>query len=507
MICDSPPPNECVDVGFLKIYDTNGSCADGVCTYTYQLIPCNDPPDACHQAAGHCTGASCQYDPVTACIDSDGCCPPGCAGQDDDCPAQSSWDRAYGGSDHYMAYSIQQTSDGGYILAGDTYSFDEAGYSNIDLWVLKLDASGNAAWQKTYGGDEGGWEQDWARSIQQTSDGGYIVAGYTTSFDAVYYDAWVLKLDASGNAAWQKTYGGERFDWVYSIQQTSDEGYIMAGKTDSFGAGWGYPYDAWVLKLDASGNAAWQKTYGGSGYDWAYSIQQTSDEGYIVAGKTDSFGVDGCDTWVLKLDASGNAAWQKTYGGSNSDMAYFIQQTSDDGYILAGETKSFGAGDYDAWVLKLDASGNTAWQKTYGGSMYDMASSIQQTSDGGYILAGNTDSFGAGGRDTWILKLDASGNVAWQKTYGGSDSDWASSVQQTSDWGYVVAGGTKSFGAGDYNAWVLKLEVDGVISGSCPDGIGADTNAVVASTSVSPENSTATTETPNTMVGDTDVVP
>jgi hypothetical protein len=415
-----------------------------------------------------------------------------------DASGNVAWQKTYDGSSTDLANSIQQTLDGGYILAGYTYSFGAGG----DMWVLKLDASGNAVWQKTYGGSD----FDMANSIQQTSDGGYILGGNTYSFGAGDRDAWVLKLDASGNAAWQKTYGGSDWDSAYSIQQTSDGGYILAGYTGSFGAGNG---DTWVLKLDASGNVAWQKTYGDSEIDRAKSIQQTSEGGYILAGETESFGAVYSDAWVLKLDASGNVAWQKTYGGSDYDWANSIQQTSDGGYILAGETESFGAGEIDMWVLKLDASGNAAWHKTYGGSDFDSANSIQQTSDGGYILAGDTYSFGAGAgkNDMWVLKLDVGGNAAWQKTYGGSDYDVASSIQQTSEGGYILAGDTNSFGAGDDDAWVLKLEADGVISGSCPDGIGADTYVVATSTSVSTENSTATAETSNATVGDTNVVP
>ncbi len=225
----------------------------------------------------------------------------------------------------------------------------------------------------------------------------------------------------------------------------------MAGETESFGAG---IYDVWILKLDANGNVVWQKTYGGADYDHAYSIQQTSDGGYIVAGETWSswsFGAErNGDAWVLKLDANGNVQWQKRYGGADSDIASFIQQTSDGGYIVAGRTDYFGAGDFDfdVWVLKLDANGNVQWQKRYGGPGWDWASSIQQTSDGGYIVAGYTDSFGAGYFDVWVLKLDASGNVQWAKTYGGADYDHANSIQQTSDGGYIVAGETYSFGAG-----------------------------------------------------------
>jgi uncharacterized delta-60 repeat protein len=357
----------------------------------------------------------------------------------------------FGGSNDDEAYSIQQTSDGGYIVAGYTNSFG-AGYS--DFYIIKLDASGNKVWKKTYGGSS----DDWARSIQQTSDGGYIVAGETSSFGAGYSDFYIIKLDANGNKVWQKTYGGSSYDVAYSIQQTSDGGYIVAGETYSFGVGGS---DFYIIKLDAYGNKIWEKTYGGSSDDYAYSIQQTSDGGYIVAGDTSSFGAGYYDFYIIKLDAYGNKIWEKTYGGSSDDWASSIQQTRDGGYIVAGGTSSFGAGYYDFYIIKLDASGNKVWEKTYGGSSEDYARSIQQTSDGGYIVAGDTESFGAGYYDFYIIKLDAYGNKIWEKTYGGSDRDYAYSIQQTSDGGYIVAGGTYSFGAGKYDFYIIKLDANG----------------------------------------------
>ena len=390
---------------------------------------------------------------------------------------QQKWTHSFGGSNSDYAYSIQQTSDGGYIVAGYTCSF---GAGSDDFWVLRLDSSGSVDWQKTYSGAG----VDYAFSIQQTSDGGYIIAGFTYSFGAGYSDFWVLKLDSSGNITWQKTYGGTSYDYAESIQQTSDGGYIVAGRTYSFGAGY---VDIWVLKLDSSGNVSWQKTYGGSGYDEAYSIKQTSDGGYVVAGYTDSFGAGSDDIWVLKLDSSGSVIWQKTYGGPSDDEARSIQQTSDGGYIVAGHTHSFGAGSYDFWVLKLDSSGNISWQKTYGGTSYDFAYSIQQTSDGDYIVAGEEASFGESSTAIWVLKLDSSGNVIWQKTYGGSSGDGARSIQQTSDGGYIVAGITYSFGAGLGDFWVLKLNSQGI---SC--NIRENTSIAPASTSITPATSTAT---------------
>jgi type II secretory pathway pseudopilin PulG len=203
---------------------------------------------------------------------------------------------------------------------------------------------------------------------------------------------------------------------------------------------------------------SWQKTYGGSGYDSASSIQQTKDGGYIFAGWTESSGAGGKDVYIIKLDKNGNKVWEKTYGGSGDDSASSIQQTSDGGYIVAGWTRSFGAGGSDIYIIKLDGNGNSVWERTYGGIKDDEAYSIQQTTDGGYIFAGWTESLGAGGRDVYIIKLDENGNKIWEKTFGGSDWDTAYSIQQTTDGGYIVAGRTDSFGEGYWDVYIIKLD-------------------------------------------------
>jgi len=258
-----------------------------------------------------------------------------------------------------------------------------------------------------------------------------------------------------------KTYGEAYNDKAYSVHQTSDGGYIVAGSTYSFGVDSG---DIFLIKMDANGNVIWAKTYGGINDDVASSVQQTSDGGYIVAGYTDSFGAGYDDIFLIKTDANGNIVWAKTYGGIYWDRTFSVQQTSDSGYIVAGYTASFGAGYYDFFLIKTDANGNIIWAKTYGGTLWDQAYSVQQTSDGGYIVAGYTDSFGAGGWDIFLIKIDANGNIIWAKTYGGTLWDQAYSVQQTSDGGYIVAGWTLSFGPGDI--LLIKTDVNGNI-GSC----------------------------------------
>jgi uncharacterized delta-60 repeat protein len=385
--------------------------------------------------------------------------------------------------------SIQQTTDGGYIVAGNTQSF---GAGVDDFWILKLNSDGTIAWQKTYGGTN----TDWARSIQQTSDGGYIVAGETWSFGAGEWDYWVLKLNSDGTVAWQKTYGGSSSDYANSIQQTSDEGYIVAGETWSFGAG---EYDYWVLKLNSDGTVAWQKTYGGSSSDYANSIQQTSDGGYIVAGWTWSFGA--ANFWVLKLNSDGTVAWQKTYGGSSSDEAYSIQQTSDEGYIVAGRTYSSGADDWDFWVLKLNSDGTVAWQKTYGG---DEARSIQQTSDGGYILAGTTYS-SISYEDILVLKLNTDGAVAWQKTYDTGGNDYLRFIRETTDGNFVLVGWNECpYYSDSADLIIIKIDANGEIPGC--NIVGSfeanvtDTLAIIADTNVIPQESSV-------VPSDTDVLP
>lgn len=270
-----------------------------------------------------------------------------------------------------------------------------------------------------------------------------------------------MKLSPDGTVEWQKTYGGINLDEASSIQQTNNGGYIVAGHTTSYGAG---HYDFLTLKISANGAVEWQKTYGGVRFEWAEFVQQTGDGGYIVTGKTESFGAGLDDFWVLKLSPDGVVEWQKTYGGVGSEEANSIQHTSDGGYIVAGDTSSFGAGLLDAWVLKLSPEGMVEWQKTYGGVGHDKAYSIKQTGDGGYVVACWTESFGAGLDDFWVLKLSSDGVVEWQKTYGGLNCEWAYCIQQTHDGGYVVAGETVSFVMETQEIWVLKLKPDGSIS-------------------------------------------
>ena len=258
------------------------------------------------------------------------------------------------------------------------------------------------------------------------------------------------------------------------------------------------------MKLDGAGTVVWNRIYFGTSADNANSIQQTSDGGYIVAGQT------GSDAWVLKLDGAGSFVWQKAYGGPEI-LKERIRSGRHPTEVMSspdGRDPS-GAGSDDAWVLKLDGGGDIVWQKAYGGLNADNARSIQQTSDGGYVVAGWTGSFGAGSDDAWVLKLDGSGDPQWQKTYGGAGLDYAHSIRQTSVGGYVVAGRTRSFGAGSEDAWVLKIKPGGPIDASCLAGLGADSTAIPVSTAVAPSSTTALVSVipPGAGVTDTTVTP
>jgi uncharacterized delta-60 repeat protein len=420
------------------------------------------------------------------------------------------WAKTYGGERDEYAHSVKQTSDGGYVIAGQADSFNSTLEDETDFWILKLDSGGSVDWQKAYGSNKSGYYGgSYAYSVGQTSDGGFIVAGYTDAFGAGGGDFWVLRLRSNGSVIWQRTYGGTGYDGAYGVQETSDGGFIVAGTTTSFGVG---GYDFWVLKLNSTGGVAWQKTYGGSGNDYASSVQETSDGGFIVVGRTNSFGVGGYDFWVLKLDSTGSVSWQNAYGGSGNDYAYSVEQTFDGGYAIAGSESFAGNGSVYVWIVKLDPSGSVVWQKTYRDSGWDEAYSIQQPPDGGYVVAGYTSSHEFDmALDFWVLRLDPTGGVIWQKAYGGQGMDYGRSIEVTSDGSFVVAGDVHSFGAGGQDLWVIKLDADGGISWDAGSGaatrittaVASDPGKTASTTSATPMDSSATIESTHVVPRDT----
>ncbi|MDD2889850.1 MAG: T9SS type A sorting domain-containing protein [bacterium] len=360
------------------------------------------------------------------------------------------WTRVFGGIGTEEGWNVQQTTDGGYIVCGYTSSF---GAGSDDIYLIKTNSSGDTLWTKTFGGTG----SDYGYSLQQTTDSGYILCGYTSSFGAGGSDIYLIKTNSSGDTLWTKTYGGTGSDYGYSVQQTTDSGYIVCGYTYSFGAGGS---DAWLIKTDGNGDTLWTKTFGGTGSDYGHSVQQTTDGGYIVCGYTYSFGAGGSDAWLIKTDGNGDTLWTKTFGGTDSDNGWSAQQTGDGGFIVNVITYSFGAGSEDVWLVKTDSMGNTLWTKTYGGTSYDYSYVTKQTKDGGYIICGHTESFGVGQCDVWPIKTDSIGDTLWTKLLGGAGEDCILSLQQTTDGGYILSGRTSSFGTGSSDVWLIRLATE-----------------------------------------------
>lgn len=355
------------------------------------------------------------------------------------------WEKTFGGPQYDVGNIVRQTSDSGFIVAGTTASY---GAGDNDVYLIKTNASGDNTWTKTFGGVSA--EHGYA--VQQTADGGFIISGTTATFGAGSDDVYLIKTDASGDNTWSKTFGGVDSDRGHSVQQTSDGGYIIAGSTVSSGPGLCALY---LIKTDASGNVVWDNALGEGTWQEGHSVQQTSDGGYVIAGFVYSSATS-FDVYLVKTDASGNVAWTKRFGGAGDDYGYSVRQTADGGYVIAGSTTSFGAGSDDVLLIKTNASGDNTWTRTFGGTGSDAASSVQQSSDGGYVIAGTTTSFGAGSDDVYLIRTDASGSAVWTKTLGGTGSDRGRSVQQTADGGYVVTGSTEVAGSSD--VYLIKLD-------------------------------------------------
>jgi hypothetical protein len=357
------------------------------------------------------------------------------------------WTQVYGGTQWDCANSAVETSDGGYAIAGYTRSF---GAGSADFWLIKTDEYGNMEWNRTYGGTD--WDR--AYSLAETSDGGYAMAGRTDSFGAGNSDFWLIKTNEEGNVEWTKTYGGNGWDYAYSLVETSDGGYAIAGSTSSFGDG---GYDFWLIKTDEDGNMEWSQTYdGGATYELAYSVVVTSDGGYALAGYTNSSEGGSGDFWLVKTDEDGNAEWNQTYDLKWPHDAASLIVTSEEGYTLAGGTGPFSGINF--CLIGTDAFGNIEWNQTYAGIDLDTPTSLFKSSDGGYLLTGSTNSSGAGGDDFWLMKTDALGNMKWKKTIGGAAWDIAHSLIETSDGKYVLACETFSFGAGSADVWLVKTD-------------------------------------------------
>jgi hypothetical protein len=354
------------------------------------------------------------------------------------------WDRRIGGAGDDHVSQVISMSDDHYIIAGSTESYGEGG----DVWLLK---AAGVQWNKSIPGPR-------IRSVDQTSDGGYILTG--TVWQGVAQDVWLAKTDAAGDMQWSKSFGGENNDYAYSVRQTSDGGHIIAGSANYRGEYPRHPEEMWLIKTDADGEMEWNRIFGRGR---ALGVQQTNDGGYIACG-----GQSYQYMWLVKTDANGVTQWERTFGAGH-EQGYAVQQTKDDGYIITGYTTSYGAGQEDIWLVKTDANGNKQWDKTFGRTQTEIGYSVQQTSDGGYIVGGRTESYEFDEYDLWLVKTDADGNKQWDKTFGGTLDDRCAYIpdqraQQTADGGYMLTGVTESFATGPYGSyslWLVKTDPNG----------------------------------------------
>jgi hypothetical protein len=350
------------------------------------------------------------------------------------------WTRVIGGIYDDQGQDVKVTTDGGYIVAGFTRSIGAGGY---DMYVIKFSATGAVVWDTTYGGAK----DDQAYAVEPTADGGYAVCGFTNSHGAGIEDVYLIKTDAGGDTVWTRTYGGTAGDAGYDLKTLPDSGFIIAGVKGS---------DVYLIRTDANGDTVWTRTYGGSGNDFANSLIPTADGGYAIAGATNSYGAGESDVYLIKVDAQGNLLWSKTFGGAKNDWGSSIVQTPDHGLIIAGYTESFGHGAFDIYLIRTDANGDTVWTRTIGGDKSEGAYSVCSTADGSIIIAGFTESWGNGGMDLYLVKTGSDGNQDWSAIYGGSADDIAYGLTATPDGGFIAVGYTKSFGLGSADVYILK---------------------------------------------------
>ncbi|TKJ41938.1 hypothetical protein CEE36_07740 [candidate division TA06 bacterium B3_TA06] len=365
---------------------------------------------------------------------------------------QAGWIKTYGGEDDESGYVIQGTSDGGFVVFGNIVS----GAGSSDIWLLKTDAQGDTLWTKTYGGQA----PEYCYCGQQTVDGGYILAGYTESFGAGIRDIWLLKTDEAGDTLWTKTYGGPQYDAAYWVQQTEDGGYIITGHRD--GPNYYMSGDMWLLKTDPHGDTMWTRTYGEDRTDFGNHVSQTSDGGYIIACYALYSQATSKAIAIMKTDSAGDTVWTYRAGSSMN----CIQQTTDNAYVSAGQTN-----DGDLVLVKLDEDGSLVWEKTYGDMRedhYDFGYCVQETSDGCYIVAGayswEWSGYSFENGDAWLLKTDSEGDTLWTRLYGENpQEDDARWVLQTSDGGYILTGSTETWASAGSDLLLMKTNSEGLI--------------------------------------------
>ncbi len=375
--------------------------------------------------------------------------------------AQVNFEKTYGTVETEEPNAVIQTQDQGYLVAG--YSRIGDGGS-MHIYLVKTDELGDTAWTKTFGST---WSQ-WANNILETGDGYLLAGGAVISTGPARSAIYLVKIDNQGDTLWTKKIGGDEAEYVEDIKPTFDGGYIICGYADE-----DYYACYYLAKTTANGELSWSKNYGCTArVDLrAQSVQQTADSGYIMAGYGDDYTYgDGTGyMYLVKTDSTGDTLWTKRYNWASYEIAFSVQELPEGGYIIGGYTSSFGAGASDFLLMKTDEQGDSLWMKTYGGTADERAFTIQTTADGGYALSGYTDTYGAGFFDFYLVKTDGDGDTLWTRTYGGTNQEMADDMELTDDGGFVLTGYTHSFGAGSRpDIYLVKTDANGLIT-SLPD--------------------------------------
>lgn len=359
------------------------------------------------------------------------------------------WSQTYGGEGDDVARSLVFTDDGGVLLAGYTRSFGEGKLNNFHL--VKVNKNGYVQWRRTYGGEY----DDEIAEVIKTEDGGFAIACSSESFKGkAQYDFYLMKLDSKGEKQWDTGLGGAYDERCYSVVQTDENGYLMAGSTISYGA---RGDDFWAVKTDEEGKIEWSRAYGGDGDDICRSVIETHDGNYLLAGYTDSFGDPGQGAYLVKIDGSGDVIWNRTAGGTFDDFVYDVIKTEDEGYAYAGSTTSYGAGEESFWLVKTNSTGHKQWHYASNGDYNEVAYSLTLSKEGNYMMAGYTASYGHGGDDIWVVEVDQKGEEVSNDTFGSEGNERAYTIAMSNEGRFVVAGYTNSFGAGGKDFWAVKV--------------------------------------------------
>ena len=364
----------------------------------------------------------------------------------------SLWSRTYGGELSDVWRRMHVLNDGSLIIGGNSNSH---GDGNRSFWLTKLSSDGDSLWSYFYGGEQA----EWGAEVIPTSDGGFAMTGSSSSFGPGDADYWLLKVDENGDSLWSRAYGGPDRESTRSLNQTVDGGYLIAGWTLSFGAG---TEDMWLVRTDQNGDSLWSRTFGGESNDRCFYATYGIDGNIYSIGDTRSYGQGDKDIWLVAADDNGDSLWSQTFNGGYDDDCRWIQQLADSGFVLVGSKNMDNADNWDVWIIRTDSQSEVLWERTYGGPLSEGGEHAAILPDGGIVVVGYTYSFGVGDRDFWLLRVNAEGDSLWSRTFGSvySDRGWGMAIAEDS--GYYLCGVTDPEGVDEANGWIVRTGPDPV---------------------------------------------